>query len=525
MSFMVATGQPPWWRSLALAMHDAIVVVDHTRTVCEGNSAAARILGLPLDELIGASAADVLGIGGLELLVADSASAGPIRQPVPGTESGLLAMTVPVPDGWLVLVRDISDLSAVAAVDPQRLDDDRSALLSVMDQVMPADDLQQTVTTLCEALQKLDWVDGAMIFLLPGSGDLINVTTDMPPELDMDFGASFGEGRLDDILAATEKGPWYLNLTGHTHPDFIDKTLLEAMRNLGIRASAYAAIRTEGRLFGVLSVASFAEDAASLLAGRLGSLQDLARLSGAILRNQAMIHSRTMRLRSQIRSTIDNHAFWPVFQPIVTLPERRIVGYEALTRFADGRDPQTHFAEATEVGMEVELEEVCARAALIAAQAAPFDISIGLNFSPRAVVDGALHRLGDLDRSVVVEITEHTRTTDYELLRHALRAAPPIEVAVDDAGAGYASLRHVLELQPQYVKLDIGLIRDVDRDPARAAMVAGMRHFATATGARLVAEGVERPEQAAVLEELGVCLAQGYLFGHPHRWDGDVPGP
>ena len=142
-------------------------------------------------------------------------------------------------------------------------------------------------------------------------------------------------------------------------------------------------------------------------------------------------------------------------------------------------------------------------------------MSVGLNFSPRAVLDGVLGRLGSSGRPLVVEVTEHTRTSDYALLRAALARTPNVQLAVDDAGAGYASLRHVLELQPQFVKLDIGRIRDVDHDPARAAMVAGMRHFAQATGTRLVAEGVERREQAEALQALGVALAQGYLFGRP----------
>jgi EAL domain-containing protein (putative c-di-GMP-specific phosphodiesterase class I) len=167
--------------------------------------------------------------------------------------------------------------------------------------------------------------------------------------------------------------------------------------------------------------------------------------------------------------------------------------------------------------MEVDLELACARAALGAAHSIAPGLSVGLNFSPNAVLNGALNELGDVGRSIVVEITEHTRTSDYELLRHVLNLAKDIQVAVDDAGAGYASLRHVLELQPHFVKLDIGLVRDVDKDPARAAMVAGMRHFASATGTRLVAEGVERPEQAEVLTELGVELAQGFLFGHPQK--------
>ena len=142
-------------------------------------------------------------------------------------------------------------------------------------------------------------------------------------------------------------------------------------------------------------------------------------------------------------------------------------------------------------------------------------MALSLNFSPAAILGGVLERIGDPGRPVVVEITEHARTADYATLRKTLGKLPWATVAVDDAGAGYASLRHILELKPQYVKLDIGLVHEVDVDPARAAMVAGVRHFADVTGTRLVAEGIETEAQAAALRELGVELGQGYLFGRP----------
>jgi EAL domain-containing protein (putative c-di-GMP-specific phosphodiesterase class I) len=92
---------------------------------------------------------------------------------------------------------------------------------------------------------------------------------------------------------------------------------------------------------------------------------------------------------------------------------------------------------------------------------------------------------------------------------------------VDDAGAGYASLRHILELQPEFVKLDIGLVRGIDADPARQALAAGLRHYADETGNTLIAEGVENADEARTLQRLGIPLAQGFLFGRP----APAPGP
>jgi EAL domain-containing protein (putative c-di-GMP-specific phosphodiesterase class I) len=91
---------------------------------------------------------------------------------------------------------------------------------------------------------------------------------------------------------------------------------------------------------------------------------------------------------------------------------------------------------------------------------------------------------------------------------------------VDDAGAGYASLRHILELEPDFVKLDIGLVHHIDTDPARQALAAGLHHYAEETGTTLIAEGVESLEERAVIERLGIRLGQGYLFGRPASLSG-----
>ncbi len=117
---------------------------------------------------------------------------------------------------------------------------------------------------------------------------------------------------------------------------------------------------------------------------------------------------------------------------------------------------------------------------------------------------------------LVLEITEHAIVRDYAAFRRGIaRLGRPVRLAVDDAGAGFASLRHILELDPAFVKLDISLIRGIDRDPAKQALVAGMRHFARTTKRRLIAEGVETEAEAQTLAELDVRLVQGYRFGRP----------
>jgi EAL domain-containing protein (putative c-di-GMP-specific phosphodiesterase class I) len=122
-------------------------------------------------------------------------------------------------------------------------------------------------------------------------------------------------------------------------------------------------------------------------------------------------------------------------------------------------------------------------------------------------------------RPLALEVTEHVPIEDYSELRRALLECGPAHVAVDDAGAGYASLRHILELQPDVVKLDIGLVRNIDSDPARQALVAGLVHYAQTAGLRLIGEGVETEAERDTLRALGVPLGQGYLFGRPAPLD------
>jgi len=149
---------------------------------------------------------------------------------------------------------------------------------------------------------------------------------------------------------------------------------------------------------------------------------------------------------------------------------------------------------------------------------------VSVNLSAREIVAStigagvadSLHESGFEPTNLVLEITEHDQIDDYPALREGLALlGPTIRVAVDDAGAGYASLRHILELAPSFVKLDIGLIRGIDTDSARQALIAGMGYFALKRKLRLIAEGIETPAELKTLIALGVAYGQGYLLGRP----------
>lgn len=209
------------------------------------------------------------------------------------------------------------------------------------------------------------------------------------------------------------------------------------------------------------------------------------------------------------------------FQPILELSSMRTVGAEALVRFRlkPRRPPDLWFAEAEQVGLRVELELEAIRRALEAGRHLQPSIYLSLNASPDTVISHGFNDTLSLaaGRPLVIEITEHAAIEDYDevarglgtVLRHGGR------LAVDDAGAGFASLRHILRLSPDIIKLDRSISADIDTAVGARAMARALIEFAEATGASIVAEGIEREEELDALKVLGVHFGQGYFLGRP----------
>jgi EAL domain-containing protein (putative c-di-GMP-specific phosphodiesterase class I) len=225
--------------------------------------------------------------------------------------------------------------------------------------------------------------------------------------------------------------------------------------------------------------------------------------------------------REEIVRAIKTGAFRTVFQPMVALYKSEIVGYEALTRFDEGGRPDQWFADANALGLGADLELATLASAVAAARALPAGMFVTLNLSPELLLSrhedlgASIGALLD-DRSVVLELTEHDVIEDYEGIHASLAAlSPRVQLSVDDAGAGFSTLRHVLMLEPEYVKLDRAWVSDIHADPTRQALVAGLSHFARTTGCELVAEGIESEPERATLQDLDVPLGQGYLLGPP----------
>lgn len=273
---------------------------------------------------------------------------------------------------------------------------------------------------------------------------------------------------------------------------------------------------------------------------RAAALLLVAIVAGAVL--EARDRSAERRLTDDLHETIDrsttrtavdrdliphvadvlaHRRFRPAFQPIYGLADGRLLAVEAVTRF-DGvpdRSPDRWFAAAHATGLGVELEVAAIEAALDGADGLPAGVGLSVNASPATVAD---RRLVDLVRArpgrpLTVEITEHAVIEDYALLREALAALVclGVELAVDDAGAGFASLQHIVQLEPDVIKLDMSLTQDVAGSPLRRALAASIVDFTERSGARLVVEGVETVEDLTAWAALGAQAVQGFALGRP----------
>lgn len=209
------------------------------------------------------------------------------------------------------------------------------------------------------------------------------------------------------------------------------------------------------------------------------------------------------------------------YQPIVELATGRVMGYEALARFEiePRRSPDRWFAAAEEAGLREELELAAVRAAYSDFEALPPSAYLSLNLSPGTLVADRLRRaVATLaDPRIVVEVTEHAAVDDYAALERALgpiRSAGG-RLAVDDAGAGFASLRHILRLRPDIIKLDVELTRGIEADRGFRSLAAALVAFGAEMSITLVAEGIETRSQRDALLSLGVHGGQGWHFGPP----------
>ncbi|MCS0606655.1 EAL domain-containing protein [Massilia solisilvae] len=253
----------------------------------------------------------------------------------------------------------------------------------------------------------------------------------------------------------------------------------------------------------------------------LGMMRVFATMAARQVEHEEGAQREEREIVNRIESVLASDALSIVYQPIYQIGQHRIAGFESLSRFAFGprKGPDRWFGDAARVGMEVELETAAIRHALKGRERLPEDVYLSINASPGVIVSGAIeHELRDVPaHGVVLEITEHALIENYDRIIEALKPLRErgIRIAVDDAGSGYSSFRHILHLDPDIIKLDMSLTSKIDTDPARRALAAAMAGFSEETGMTIVAEGVETPSELEELKRIGIPLAQGYLLGKP----------
>jgi EAL domain-containing protein (putative c-di-GMP-specific phosphodiesterase class I) len=222
----------------------------------------------------------------------------------------------------------------------------------------------------------------------------------------------------------------------------------------------------------------------------------------------------------RLRRVLTSEEIKPVYQPIVELGTGRVIAYEALSRFPGdpSHTPARWFADAWQVGLGLELELLAARITARALPVLPPGVGLSINASPPTVAAaGFLRYLAGRAERITVELTEYLDVSDYGDLRGALA---PIKdagaaTAIDDFGAGFASLKHILKVRPDWIKLDMSLTENIDENPIAHALTAALVTFARRIEVGVIAEGIETQAQQRTLEELGIRFGQGFHLGMP----------
>ena len=388
----------------------------------------------------------------------------------------------------------------------------REAVLRSLSRLEVAETAEETAAQVCQEALAIDGIDTAiLVAFMPGRQALLLGATHMP-EIPRGLTGAFPAERARQLYERAASGPWIET----ERPDAAPARA--GIFGPEITCVVNAPLTWKDGTLGVMSLGSRGRPSQSVMAERLSTAREFGVVAGALLGPTLGERARLEEIQARVQAIIEDREFQPVFQPIVELESGRTVGYEALTRFADGRRPDLWFADAAMAGMGVQLEVATMSAAQEDAAFLPLDAYLSLNVSP-SLATAFLPLVATLEaatRDTVIEITEQVPVESYARLRAALdHLSGHVRVAVDDAGAGYAGLRHILEIRPQIVKLDIALVRGVNADPARRALISSMVAFAAETACSLVAEGVETEAELATLRGLGVTYGQGYLFGRP----------
>ena len=400
---------------------------------------------------------------------------------------------------------------------------EREMIRAALERINPAASPEEITASACAELIKVAGIESAWaVELGPEHGRILAVdglvTSMFQP------GQPLPVPIARYLFGRASSGAWAEDWRSRPEYDAISQQLSAS----GLLSAAYAPLAGAHGVIGVIGFGTHDPANSAQLVERLPALATFGSIVGALIAPGIGARFREADGRAIIQTILDAGGFGPFFQPIVDLSTGAVLGYEALTRFTDGRRPDLVFSAAAQAGLGIALEVATLTATIAAATAQLPPIAyLSLNVSPELVHAGYLGQLlAGQTRPIVLEITEHVAVDDYPEFRRELSAlGPTVSIAVDDAGAGYASFRHILELAPQAVKLDIALVRGINADPARQALIAGMSYFAVRRKIHLIAEGIETSAELQTLRSLGIHFGQGYLLGRPQDGRGNAPWP
>ncbi|WP_346353661.1 GGDEF domain-containing protein [Azotosporobacter soli] len=243
-----------------------------------------------------------------------------------------------------------------------------------------------------------------------------------------------------------------------------------------------------------------------------------------------------MDTHTELEEIITKQQIRTVLQPIVSLESGVVMGYEALSRGPAGsrlERPDLLFGEAEQCGKLWELELLCRGKALEQAKELPASCLMFINVDPNSIKDSRFEKglTSELLKQqqisascIVFEITERTAVEDYRHFRRVLEnyRSQGYQIAIDDAGAGCSGLMMLAETRPQFIKIDMGLVRDVDKDSLRQALLRSICDFAQVANMKVIAEGIETFEELKALISIGVSYGQGYLLKRPQIGFSDI---
>lgn len=383
----------------------------------------------------------------------------------------------------------------------------------ILRRVRRAETAEVTARHICAELAGLEGIEGAAVLVVRGSRAVVPLAVHGVLASELEAGVPLSEVVSPQLVSRLRRGPW----VEHADPSGRGQDTGGFLVDTPGQVAVAPLDGNQGPL-GMLLLAD--DRRAEIATGVLSAAIDFAAVVSALIAPDLERQEALDQARAALRGHVAPGGFVPHYQPVIDLATGGVVGHEGLTRWRDGTRPDVRFAEANALGMGAEVERATLAALLGAADLSDPSLWLSLNVSAGLIEAGALEALvANHDRPIVLELTEHEPVEDYAAVERAVRAMPGVRLAVDDAGAGYSSMRHILDLRPDYVKLDITWVRGIDTDPARQALTTGMAGFAAELDCTLVGEGIETEAERDTLLRLGVTLGQGYLLGRP------TPGP